>query len=40
MTTKIQQYNNPKPMGHGKSRSEREVYSNTVVSQERRKNFK
>ena len=31
-------YNNPKPMGHSKSSSEREVYSNTILSQERRKN--
>ena len=27
----------PKPMGHSRSSSEREVYINTVLSQERRK---
>ena len=30
-------YNNPKPMGHSKSSSEREICSNTVLTQERRK---
>ena len=30
-------YNNPKPMGHSKSSSEVEVYSNTILSQETRK---
>ena len=32
-----QRYNNPKPMGHSKSSSERKVYSNANLSQERRK---
>ena len=29
--------NNPKPMGHSKSSSKREVYSNTILPQETRK---
>ena len=33
-----QRYDTPKPMGCSKSRSKREVCSNTVLSQERRKN--
>ena len=32
-----QRYNKPKSMGHSKSSSEREVYNNTVLPQERRK---
>ena len=32
-----QRYNNPKPMGHSKSISEREVYSNIILSEERKK---
>ena len=30
-------YDNPKYMGHRKSSSEREVYSNTILAQETRK---
>ena len=32
-----QRYNNPKPTGHSKSSSERKVYSNTFLPQERKK---
>ena len=34
-----QRHNNPKPMGHNKSSSERELCSSTILSQERRKNW-
>ena len=32
-----QRHNNPKPIGHGESSSKRNVYSNTLLPQERRK---
>ena len=32
-----QRYNNSKPMGHNKSSSEKEIYSNTISPQETRK---
>ena len=38
---KIQQYkSNPRPMGHSKSSSEKEDYSNTILSQEKIKHSK
>ena len=35
-----QKYNNQKSMGYRKSNSKREVYSNTLLSQETKKKFK
>ena len=37
-TNDSEKYDNSKPMGCSKSSSKREVYSNTIVPQERRKN--
>ena len=34
-----QRHNNPKRIGHGKSSSKRNVYSNILLPQERRKSF-